>query len=182
MRYIKYLAENFDSYLRARLTFIGVILFLIVLIFTVEFSIHRNIDQYNFVTIKVNKVAMDSYLDFPNARYDYRESISIQALKIGSVNDAYYVDRDFKEYWAEIMTEIQPGDSVQLWYLEVDSYFGNRNRLLHIMKEGETLLDINENKAFGRVFSYYLYFALTFFVFALSSLLYFRRKFKRRIN
>lgn len=129
--------------------------------------------------IQVDEVFVDKYLDYPSARYDFREFVSKKALNIRSEYNDFFVDKDFKEHWSQLMTKINSGDFVFLWYIDVECYGGTRKRVLHIVKEGETLLDIEDNKAYGRVFSYFIYFALACFVFALSLLLYFRRQFKR---
>lgn len=179
MRYIKYLAENYNSYLGTRLVYLSVLVALILVIITLEISLEQKLEDYSFEQIKIDEVFVDKYLDYSSARYDFREFVSKKALNIRSEYSDYFVDKDFSEHWSRLMTKIKSGDVIFLWYIDVECYGGTRKRVLHIVKEGETLLDIDDNKAYGRVFSYFLYFALAFFVFALSLLLYFRMSFKR---
>lgn len=180
MNYFEIISKDFNAFLRARTYLIIAISCCLAFIITLEWSLNRVLDDYASQTISVDKITFAKYDEEPSATFDYRQYVTKTAILISSLENAFYIDRDFKDSWTQILENVQPGDSVKVWYLSVDSYEGKRNRAIHLSVGDKVLLDNSDNDKKGRFFGYILYTALALLVSSISTLYYYRLKHKRR--
>ena len=76
--------------------------------------------DYYKINIKVNEIGISTMLKKPNATFNLNKRIKVEALRITSIENVFFINKNLKQFWPQIIKTVNKGDELLLFYQVVE--------------------------------------------------------------
>jgi len=166
--YLDVIIENESSYMRARFALILSLMFLIIIIVALNLNKRKTIENYELIQFKVSEIGMSTMSRKPYSTFSTKKQVTVEALKIISKKQEYFVDVNMKEFWSIILQNVKKNEQIKIYYQVVEN-----NYIIVQLEHGVHLIfSLKDRSDTFNVFKWFVYLFSLLNLIILSLLLF----------